>query len=132
MKISHIDHVALNVRDLERSMKWYQEVLGLERRHEEDWGNYPVVLCAGPTCVALFQTKTSNPEPAPGSNTVGMRHLAFQVDRANFEAAQSELRKRAIDFVFEDHGIAHSIYFTDPDGHQLEITTYLQERNTMP
>ena len=35
-----------------------------------------------------------------------------------------ELEKRGIKFEFQDHEIAHSIYFRDPDGHQLEITTY--------
>jgi len=34
------------------------------------------------------------------------------------------LKKRGIKFEFQDHEIAHSIYFRDPDGHQLEITTY--------
>jgi catechol 2,3-dioxygenase-like lactoylglutathione lyase family enzyme len=37
-----IDHVALTVRDVRRSVHWYMEVLGLERRFEEAWGNFPV------------------------------------------------------------------------------------------
>jgi catechol-2,3-dioxygenase len=53
-----------------------------------------------------------------------MRHLAFRVSRKNFEQAQQELSLRAISFAFEDHDIAHSIYFSDPDGHRLELTTY--------
>jgi catechol 2,3-dioxygenase-like lactoylglutathione lyase family enzyme len=53
-----------------------------------------------------------------------MLHLAFRADRENFLAAQQELKKRGIKFEFQDHEIAHSIYFRDPDGHQLEITTY--------
>jgi catechol 2,3-dioxygenase-like lactoylglutathione lyase family enzyme len=53
-----------------------------------------------------------------------MLHLAFRADRKNFGAAQQELKTRGIKFEFQDHEIAHSIYFRDPDGHQLEITTY--------
>jgi catechol-2,3-dioxygenase len=53
-----------------------------------------------------------------------MLHLAFRADMENFLAAQRELEKRGIKFGFEDHEISHSIYFRDPDGHQLEITTY--------
>jgi catechol 2,3-dioxygenase-like lactoylglutathione lyase family enzyme len=53
-----------------------------------------------------------------------MLHLAFRADCKNFRAAQLELEKREIKFEFQDHEIAHSIYFRDPDGHQLEITTY--------
>jgi catechol-2,3-dioxygenase len=46
------------------------------------------------------------------------------VDREAFESAQSELSHRGIEFRFSDHGTAHSVYFSDPDGHQLELTTY--------
>jgi catechol-2,3-dioxygenase len=53
-----------------------------------------------------------------------MLHLAFRATRENFVAAQRELKKRAIEFEFQDHKISHSIYFRDPDGHALEITTY--------
>ena len=41
-----------------------------------------------------------------------------------FYDAQDELKKRAIPFDFQDHEISHSIYFRDPDGHEIEITTY--------
>jgi catechol 2,3-dioxygenase-like lactoylglutathione lyase family enzyme len=63
-------------------------------------------------------------EPAPGRGSVAMRHLAFRVDRDGFERAQEELAERGIQFDFMDHETAHSIYFADPDGHRLEITTY--------
>jgi catechol 2,3-dioxygenase-like lactoylglutathione lyase family enzyme len=123
-KIDHLDHVALAVKDLERSTQWYQEVLGLERRHPEAWGGVPTMLGAGNTCLALFPTTTPEPRPAPDNNAIAMRHLAFRVSRGNFERAQEELSRRAISFEFEDHEIAHSIYFSDPDGHRLELTTY--------
>jgi catechol-2,3-dioxygenase len=59
-----------------------------------------------------------------------MLHLAFCANRKNFLAAQRELGERGIKFEFQDHGISHSIYFRDPDGQQLEITTYeLQGRS---
>ena len=51
-------------------------------------------------------------------------HVAFRVDRESFETAQKTLERREIDFRFSDHGICHSIYFEDPDGHEIELTTY--------
>jgi catechol-2,3-dioxygenase len=48
----------------------------------------------------------------------------MRANRKNFLAAQHELKQRGINFEFEDHEISHSIYFEDPDGHHLEITTY--------
>jgi catechol 2,3-dioxygenase-like lactoylglutathione lyase family enzyme len=47
LKIEHLDHVALAVKDLKRSAQWYQEVLGLERRYQEAWGEVPTMLGAG-------------------------------------------------------------------------------------
>jgi len=124
IKIDHLDHVALAVKDLKRSTQWYQEVLGLERRYQEAWGEVPTMLGAGNTCVALFPTKTQEPSSTPDYNTIAMRHLAFRVSRKNFEQAQIEFRERGIAYEFEDHDIAQSIYFSDPDGHRLELTTY--------
>ena len=124
-EIRQIDHVAFTVRDLERSIAWYHDVLGLERRHEDVWGGVPAMMCAGDTGVALFPAATSNPDAAPEhANTTVMRHLAFQVDRDNFVRAQTELARRGIPFNFEDHQISHSIYFNDPDGYEIELTTY--------
>ena len=53
-----------------------------------------------------------------------IHHLAFRVDRANFNAAQETLLQRGIEFEFQDHKIVHSIYFFDPDGHLIELTSY--------
>jgi catechol 2,3-dioxygenase-like lactoylglutathione lyase family enzyme len=53
-----------------------------------------------------------------------MNHIAFRVGRASFEAARERLPQRGVEVRFSDHGQSHSIYFTDPDGHRLELTTY--------
>lgn len=124
MKLQHIDHVAITVADLARSLAWYRDVLGLERRHEEAWGDVPTMVCAGETCVALFPSDEPDPEPVDVRATVSMRHIAFRVDGVNFEAAQRRFREHGIDFEPADHGIAQSVYISDPDGHRIEITTY--------
>jgi catechol 2,3-dioxygenase-like lactoylglutathione lyase family enzyme len=124
-RIRHIDHVALTVKDVERSIAWYRDILGLERRHEEAWGGVPAMMYASETGIALFPAATQDPHPAPERrNSTIMRHLAFQVDRENFLRAQAELRGRGISFAFEDHQISHSIYLIDPDGYEIELTTY--------
>jgi catechol 2,3-dioxygenase-like lactoylglutathione lyase family enzyme len=119
-----IDHVALAVRDVERSAAWYCEVLGLERRHQDVWGSCPAVVGIGTTSVALFPVAGPSPQPRPGRDVVAMRHLAFRASRREFENARAALAARGIATETQDHQISQSIYFEDPDGHEIEITTY--------
>jgi catechol 2,3-dioxygenase-like lactoylglutathione lyase family enzyme len=124
MQLEGIDHIAMGVRDIGRSANWYVDVLGFDRLHKGMWDGVPTFIGKGNTGIALFPAKP-DAKPAPSSHReLRMLHLAFRADRANFFAAQQELQKRGIEFEFQDHEISHSIYFRDPDGHHLEITTY--------
>src|SRR5262249_42512675 len=122
MQLEGIDHIAMGVRNVERSAKWYIEVLGFERLHEGAWDGVPTFIGRGNTGIALFPA-TQEAKPFT-HREIRMLHLAFRANRENFLVAQRELEKRGIKFEFQDHEISHSIYFRDPDGHQLEITTY--------
>ena len=117
-----LDHAALAVRDVERSAQWYVEVLGFERRFEGMWEGVPVFVGLGQTALALFPAKDARRLPDGTARRV--LHLALRADRENFLAAQRDLTSRGIAFHFSDHEVSHSIYFRDPDGHELEITTY--------
>ena len=122
MELEGIDHIAIGVRDIECSAKWYIDVLGFERLHDGMWNGVPTFIGKGNTGIALFP---ASQEPKTSTQReIRMLHLAFRADRKNFRAAQRELEKHGIKFEFQDHEIAHSIYFRDRDGHQLEITTY--------
>src|SRR5439155_6182560 len=124
MQLEGIDHVALAVRDVERSANWYIDVLGFERRYEEMWNGIPTFIGKGNTGIALFPVRDGDSKSPARSGRIRMLHLAFRANRENFLGAQQELKKCGIKFEFQDHEISHSIYFRDPDGHQLEITTY--------
>jgi catechol 2,3-dioxygenase-like lactoylglutathione lyase family enzyme len=124
MQLEGIDHVALGVRDVERSAKWYVEVLGFEWLHEGMWDGVPTFIGKGNTGLALFPAKPDAKSTLLSHRELRILHLAFRANHENFLAAQRELKARGIKFEFQDHEISHSIYFRDPDGHQLEITTY--------
>jgi catechol 2,3-dioxygenase-like lactoylglutathione lyase family enzyme len=116
--VQGLDHVALGVPDQQVSDSWYRDVLGLEREHADAWGDTPIALMAQGSGLALFKAQ-------PDSNpAVRLRHIAFRVDRENFDIAQDDLRGRGIAFEFQDHAVSQSIYFEDPDGLRLELTTY--------
>src|SRR5436190_8319976 len=115
--VQGLDHVALGVGDQAASESWYRDVLGLGREFAAEWGDTPVALMAHGSGLALFSA-------GPDGRAAGFRHVAFRVDAENFAAAQDDLRARGIAFEVRDHDVSHSIYFRDPDGLQLELTTY--------
>jgi len=120
-RVQGIDHIGLAVRDVQKSVDWYRELFGLERLYEDVWGNFPGVVGIGDTSVAFFPMDDPNIKLPVG---LPIHHLAFRLDRGNFKAAQQTLNQKGIEFEFQDHKIVHSIYFYDPDGHLIELTTY--------
>ena len=120
MELECLDHVGPTVADVGRSIRWYQEVLGLRRAHEEAWGDFPAVLEANGTGVALFPRDADDPAPPPNQ----LRHVAFRTSRRGLETAKAELDARGIAFEERDYGVAWSVYLPHPDGHLVEITTY--------
>lgn len=121
-----LDHVAIGVDDIDRSWAFYADVLGFERTHEE-W-DVPVVMSAPGTGtgIVIFD-KEVHPSSTPDDvdpPSIRVLHVAFRVDREGFDAARDELPRRGVEVKFSDHGISHSIYLHDPDGHQIELTTY--------
>jgi catechol-2,3-dioxygenase len=123
-QLEGIDHLALAVRDVERSTQWYIDVLGFEPRHEGMWDGIPVFIGKGDTALALFPAQPNAGSTSSSRDQIRMLHFALRSDHKNFIAAQEELKRRGIQFGFQDHEISHSIYFQDPDGHEVEITTY--------
>ena len=123
-KIAALDHVALSARDVERSARWYVDVLGFKRQHEGMWDGTPIFVGNGYAAIALFPACEEIGSTSRDRAAVRTLHFAFRADRENFLRAQDELKKRAIPFDFQNHEISHSIYFRDADGHEIEITTY--------
>jgi catechol 2,3-dioxygenase-like lactoylglutathione lyase family enzyme len=122
LRTGGLDHVAITVSDLERSIAFYSEVLGLERKYEE-W-NVPMFMLAGSSGLALFPAESHPGEGGDGKAEIRIMHIAFRVDRPEFDRARAELPSAGVEPRFEDHGSVHSIYFQDPDGHELELATY--------
>ena len=123
MTLKQIDHVALSCSDLEASKEWYVRVLGFEHIHAEKWEGVPIFLRLGSTYLALFPARDATIQ----QSRLGLRiaHFAMLADKqADFREAQQHLQAHGVPFEFQDHDISHSVHFDDPDGHQLEITTY--------
>lgn len=121
-----LDHIAITVLDLERSIVWYSKVLGLQKLQVDSWGSSPIFMTSeDKTGIALFPSPNGNPLPMPKDQITMRPHIAFKVEPyQEFSAMQSHLKDLGISFVFQDHDISHSIYFRDPDDYCVEVTSY--------
>lgn len=116
-EIMMLDHVAIRVKDLEESATWYSEVLGLKRIQPPEWRPFPIMMLAQKTGIALFPKSDSD------DAKLSADHFAFHVTRTDFKKAKKKFELNHIDFKTEDHHYFDSMYLTDPDGYQVELTT---------
>jgi catechol 2,3-dioxygenase-like lactoylglutathione lyase family enzyme len=122
MQLQRLDHVSLNVTDRARSIAWYRDVLGLPQLNQPTADDEPVFVGQPGLQFGLFQAQRAS--PAREAESAGLRHVALVVD--DLDAAKERLRSNDVTFRYEDHGNALSVYFDDPDGHVLELTTYVR------
>jgi catechol-2,3-dioxygenase len=114
------DHIHIFVSNRANAEQWYARVLGLMRTPQlEFWatGGGPLTLQdpTGAVHLALFERP-----PQPCRSTVALR-----VGGPEFERWQAHLEQVLPGQVtLEDHTVALSLYFADPDGNPYEITTY--------
>jgi len=114
-----IDHIHIYVAHRNKAEQWYADVMGFTRVHElESWaegGPLTLANSSGTVHIALF-------EAAPQAcRTV----VALSVGAQEFVAWRQHLvdkLKRPVEP--EDHRLAWSLYFADPDGNPWEITSY--------
>ena len=122
-KIEGLDHVAIRVKDVERTATWYENVLGLKRLTPEKWDESPIFLLAGHTGIAVFPANFEEPVKYQGAKNVKIDHFAFRVCEENFERALEKFKELEIEFHTQNHHYFQSVYFQDPDGHSVELTT---------
>lgn len=122
MTPAFIDHVVLEVADMDRSLAFYRDLLGLapERLDLYRQGKAPFVsVRAGDTLIDLF------PSAAPGP---GPHHLciAFEDSIADvvMTLQQYGIESGAPEPRFGARGMGLSVYVRDPDGHQIELRSY--------
>jgi catechol 2,3-dioxygenase-like lactoylglutathione lyase family enzyme len=122
-EISHLDHVAIRVKDMETTIQWYETVLGLKKYRLELWGDVPIFMLAGKVGVAIFPANQDDAPHPKFSKNVKIDHFAFHVTNENFERAKQRYTELGLSYSFQNHHYYHSIYTNDPDGHTVELTT---------
>jgi len=123
-----IDHIELFVPNEWEAAEWYARVLGFEIIQEhvhwaEEGGPLMITNDGGDTMLALFRGT-----PQGNSAVVGFRRVAFRVNADDFlrfletsgDWRQSPFTRQDI----VDHDKSFSVYFADPYGNSLEVTSY--------
>lgn len=119
-------HVGLNVTDLERSKKFYQDVFGFRvfRESNKPHRKYAFLGNGGTLVLTLWQQSHGQFR----KEQPGLHHLSFQVDSLE-DVQEFESRLRSLDVKFLYDGVVpHSegassggVFFEDPDGIRLEV-----------
>lgn len=117
-----MDHENYNVSDLEKSLAFYEEALGLKevRRNVAEDGSYIIVYVANEA--ADFQLELTWMRDHPQKYDLGECefHLAFRVD--DYEAAYEKHKEMGcICYGNESMGV---YFITDPDGYWIEVVPY--------
>jgi catechol 2,3-dioxygenase-like lactoylglutathione lyase family enzyme len=135
----HLDHVAIPVFDAEATHRFYAHTLGLplidahsgEGWEGKDW--LMMIFGLGDDRQLAFFAFNGVKNPGIGSLPKDSRHYAFSVaSRKEQDAWRVKLRAANVDFWEEEHDDQTSIYFSDPNGHILEITTPASGGGTKP
>ncbi|WOD42602.1 VOC family protein [Hwangdonia lutea] len=121
--INFLDHVAIRVKNMNTSIDWYSNVMGLKKYQLEKWGEFPVFMLSGKTGVAIFPANVDDENLNQLSKNIKIDHFAFNVSNIDFKKAQEYLHSINEPFQFQDHHYFHSIYLKDPDNHTVELTT---------
>jgi glyoxylase I family protein len=124
-KITGGHHVALTVRDAERSAKWYADLLGMQvvLQGDDDAVSFRVLAHPDSGWVLGVRQYHGRPDGPFDEFRTGLDHFAFGVSsRAELEAWQQRLTEAAVTFTpITETPIGSVIVFRDPDNIQLEF-----------
>jgi catechol 2,3-dioxygenase len=118
-----IGHVVIKVRDLERSRRFYTEVLGLELMKQLPEVKMVFLASNRRDHHELALAEVGQGAGAPHPNDIGLSHFAFRLkNMEDLRDAYRELKEHDVPISFTvNHGVTRSVYFLDPDGYQLEV-----------
>ncbi len=120
-----VHHMALICSDVERTIQFYQELLGfplVELMENRDYkGSTHLFFDIGNDNLLAFFDFPGLGLP-PGVESLGsVQHIAISVYPESFETIKARLEQRGINYLGPDRGVTTSIYFKDPDGIQIEL-----------
>ena len=121
MSIERVGHVVIKMRDLDAAKRFYRDILGMKVTDEREGFGVFFRFQDYHHDIAVF--KVNDDADSPKRNQVGLAHIALVADSFDtVKAMYQRLKAHDVPIVRTvDHGITKSVYFTDPEGNELEI-----------
>lgn len=127
-RIARIDHVVFRIRDAERSVRFYQDVLGCRQERRSDELGL-IQLRAGDSLIDLVPVDSPLGKPggeAPGEQGRNVDHVCLRIDPFDEDALRRHLVAHGIEpgdvgQRYGADGMGPSVYIRDPDGNVLEL-----------
>jgi glyoxylase I family protein len=120
-----VHHLALICRDVEETIKFYQEVLGfplVELVENRDYaGSSHFFFDIGNRNLLGFFDFPGHDHPDFSETIGGVQHLALSTSPEEFAAARKRLDEAGIEYIGPDRGIDNSLYIRDPNGVGIEF-----------
>jgi catechol-2,3-dioxygenase len=126
MPIQRLNHAVLYVRNVARSVEFYNDVLGFRTVMEIGGGKAAFLQAAGSSNdhdLGLFEVGDHAGNSTAGRETVGLYHLAWEVDTlAELARIAERLQQHNALTGASDHGTTKALYGQDPDGVEFEVS----------
>jgi catechol-2,3-dioxygenase len=123
VEVKELGHIVLYVRDLERSRRFYRDVLGW--REVALMGDVGAVFSSGRTHHELLLLEVGpDAQPIPRGRRVGLYHSGLKIGETDDELREAigRLQEHGVPIVgTADHTVTHSVYILDPDGNEIEL-----------
>jgi catechol 2,3-dioxygenase-like lactoylglutathione lyase family enzyme len=118
LKLRGFNHCAVRVSDAQKSIEFYERVLGLKKLPRPDFGFPGAWYGVGSNAIHLIQSEDRGRKPDP----LGF-HLAIDVE--DFDQTKRELKEMGIEFLEAptNMGAGRQLWITDPDGNTIELRT---------
>ena len=118
-----LGHVVFYVRDLQQSLRFYQELLGLGLSGMT-FGGRAALLTGGRTHHELLLIQVGSAEGPPRGRRIGLYHVGWKIGDRLEQLKEAKQRAESMGFPIQgmaDHTISRSLYLRDPDGNEVEL-----------
>ncbi len=123
MKAHYLGHIVFYVKDLERSLAFYRDLLGF-KEVGRIFGGKAAALTSGRTHHEFLFIEVGDAPGPPTGHRIGLYHIGIKIGDSldELRAAVEELEKAGVTITgMSDHTVSQSLYLLDPDGNEVEL-----------